>query len=151
MVVVEVDPRRRAYVEALGFDVLDPAAVDLAQWVADWTGGAGADVVFEVSGAAAAALVATDLVRVRGTIVIVGIHPGPRPFDLHRIFMRELRVVGARVHQRSDFERAVELLALGAIPAEGLITHIAPLSATAEAFAALESGQQMKVLIDLAR
>ena len=97
--------------------------------------------MFEVSGAAAAALAATDLVRVRGTIVIVGIHPGPRPFDLHRIFMRELRVVGARVHQRVDFERAVELLALGAIPAEGLITHIAPLSATAEAFAALESGQ----------
>ena len=107
--------------------------------------------MFEVSGAAAAALVATDLVRVRGTIVIVGIHPGPRPFDLHRIFMRELRVVGARVHRTDDFERAVELLGARGDPGGGLITHIAPLSATAEAFAALESGQQMKVLIDLAR
>lgn len=95
VVVVEVDPRRRAYVETLGFAVLDPSAADLAQWVADWTGGAGADVVFEVSGAAAAVLAATDLVRVRGTIVIVAIHPGPRPFDLHRVFLRELRVVGA--------------------------------------------------------
>ena len=41
-----------------------------------------------------------------------------------------------------DFERAVELLAAGAILADGLITHIAPLSATAEAFAALESGRR---------
>lgn len=149
VVIAEVDPRRRAYVEGLGFAVLDPSAVDLATWVADWTGGAGADVVFEVSGAAAAALAATNLVRVRGTIVIVAIHPGPRPFDLHRIFLRELRVVGARVHRRADFERAVELLALGAIPAEGLITKILPLSATADAFAALEGGQQMKVLIEV--
>ena len=87
----------------------------------------------------------------RGTIVIVAIHPEPRPIDLHRVFLRELRMVGARVHRRGDFERAVELLAAGAIPADRLITHIAPLSATAEAFAALESGQEMKVLIDLAR
>ena len=138
-------------VEALGFDVLDPVADDISQWVDEWTGGAGADVVFEVSSSAAAVLVATDLVRVRGTVVIVAIHPEPQPVDLHRIFMRELRVVGARVHRRGDFERAVELLAAGAIPADGLITHIAPLSATAEAFAVLESGQEMKVLINLAQ
>ena len=148
VVVVEIDPRRRGYVEGLGFAVLDPSAGDLAAWVAGWTDGAGADVVFEVSGAAAAALTATDLVKVRGTIVIVAIHPGPRPFDLHRVFLRELRVVGARVHRREDFTRAVELLALGVIPAAGLITRIVPLAATAEAFAALEGGQQMKVLID---
>ena len=151
VVVTETDAGRRKAVEALGFEVLDPSGVDLAMWVDRWTGGAGADVVFEVSGSAAAALAATDLVKVRGTLVIVAIHPVPRPMDLNRVFLRELRVVGARVHQRADFERAVELLTAGAIPADGLITHIAPLTATAEAFAALQSGQQMKVLIDLAQ
>jgi 2-desacetyl-2-hydroxyethyl bacteriochlorophyllide A dehydrogenase len=149
VVIVEIDAQRRSYVGALGFAVLDPAAVDLGEWVSEWTGGAGADVVFEVSGAAAAVLAATDLVRVRGTVVVVGIHPEPRPVDLHRIFLRELRIVGARVHERRDFERAIELISAGVVPADGLITHIAPLTATAEAFAALESGQQMKVLIDL--
>lgn len=147
VVVVEIDAQRRERVAALGFDVLDPAAVDLAGWVAEWTSGAGADVVFEVSSAAAAVLVATDLVKVRGTVVIVAIHPEPRPVDLHRVFLRELRVLGARVHSRSDFERAVELLAAGSIPADLLITRIAPLSATAEAFAALAGGREMKVLI----
>jgi len=56
-------------------------------------------------------------------------------------------VLGARVHTRSDFERAVELLAAGSIPADTLITRTTPLPATAEAFAALAGGQEMKVLI----
>jgi 2-desacetyl-2-hydroxyethyl bacteriochlorophyllide A dehydrogenase len=148
VVIVEIDAGRRKRIETLGFDVLDPSAVEVSTWVDDWTGGAGADVVFEVSGAASAVLGATDLVRARGTIVLVAIHPEPIPMDLNRVFLSELRIVGARVHQRSDFERAVELIAAGAIPADRLITHIAPITATAEAFAALASGQQMKVLID---
>jgi (R,R)-butanediol dehydrogenase/meso-butanediol dehydrogenase/diacetyl reductase len=62
---------------------------------------------------------------------------------------RELSPIGARVYERADFERAVELVASGAIPADALISTIAPLSATAEAFAALEQGGDvMKVLID---
>ena len=149
VVIMEVDARRRAAVGAMGFDVLDPSADDPSTWVESWTSGAGADIVFEVSAAAAAVLAATDLVKARGTVVIVAIHPEPRPLDLNRVFLRELRVLGARVHRREDFERAVELITAGVIPADGLITHIAPLTATAEAFAALESGQQMKVLIDL--
>jgi (R,R)-butanediol dehydrogenase / meso-butanediol dehydrogenase / diacetyl reductase len=149
VVVVEIDAHRRRYIETMGFDVLDPSAVDLSSWVDDWTGGAGADVVFEVAGTAAAVLAATDLVRVRGTVVVVAIHPVPRRADLHRVFLRELRLLGARVHERRDFERAVELLAAGTIPAEGLITRIVPLAETAAAFAAQASGQEMKVLIDL--
>ena len=75
-------------------------------WVNDWTGDAGADVVFEVSGAAAAVFGSTDLVKVRGTVVIVAIHPQPRPINLQRGFWRELRLLGARVYERADFERA---------------------------------------------
>ena len=150
VVVAEVDPRRRELVQTMGFDVLDPGALDLSAWVTDWTRGAGADVVFEVSGSAAAVLTSTGLAKVRGTVVVVAIHPAPRPVDLHRVFLRELRILGARVYSRSDFERAVELLTAGMIPAQQLITSVVPITATAEAFAALQSGQQMKVLIDLA-
>jgi (R,R)-butanediol dehydrogenase/meso-butanediol dehydrogenase/diacetyl reductase len=150
VVLAEVDPLRRQAAAEMGFEVLDPVATDQATWVRDWTDGAGADVVFEVSGAAAAVLGATDLVKVRGTLVIVAIHAQPRPVDLHRVFWRELRLLGARVYQRADFERAVELLVRGAIPAQHLITDVEPITATADAFAALESGRAMKVLIDLA-
>jgi (R,R)-butanediol dehydrogenase / meso-butanediol dehydrogenase / diacetyl reductase len=133
----------------LGFRVLDPTTTDLVGWVNDWTANAGADVVFEVSGAAAAVLGSTDLVKVRGTVVIVAIHPQPRPINLQRVFWRELRLLGARVYERSDFERAIELLDGGVIPAAALISSIRPITDTAAAFADLESGRGMKVLIDL--
>jgi (R,R)-butanediol dehydrogenase/meso-butanediol dehydrogenase/diacetyl reductase len=102
-----------------------------------------------VSGAAAAVLGATALAKVRGTIVVVAIHPTPREIDLQRVFWRELSILGARVYQRQDFETAVELVADGVIPADLLITRVVPLSATQEAFADLEAGRAMKILVDV--
>jgi len=149
VVVIELDAGRRAQIEALGLATLDPRATDQVAWVESWTHGAGADVVFEVSGAAAAVLGATALAKVRGTLVVVAIHPTPREIDLQRVFWRELTIKGARVYQRTDFERAVELLADGTIPADALITRAVPLSATQEALEELESGRAMKILVDV--
>jgi len=147
VVVIELDANRRAQIEALGFTTLDPRETDQVAWVNEWTGGAGADVVFEVSGAAQAVLGATELAKVRGTLVVVAIHPVPREINLQRLFWRELSILGARVYQRVDFETAVELLANGVIPAELLITRIVPLDETQEAFADLEAGRAMKILV----
>ncbi|MFC5791701.1 Zn-dependent alcohol dehydrogenase [Agromyces tardus] len=147
--VIELDPARRAQIGALGFEALDPRETDQVAWVEQWTGGAGADVVFEVSGAAAAVLGATDLAKVRGTIVVVAIHPTPREINLQRVFWRELRILGARVYQRTDFERAVELIADGTIPTSVLITKVVPLAETRAAFDDLEGGRAMKVLVDV--
>jgi (R,R)-butanediol dehydrogenase / meso-butanediol dehydrogenase / diacetyl reductase len=144
----EPDPGRRAMLKQLGIEVVDPTATDLVAEVEGRTGGAGADVVFEVSGAAPAVLSATAVAKVRGTVVVVAIHPKPTPVNLQRVFWRELRLLGARVYQRTDFERAVELVASGVIPAQALITEVVAIERVADAFAALESGQAMKVLVD---
>jgi (R,R)-butanediol dehydrogenase / meso-butanediol dehydrogenase / diacetyl reductase len=146
--VVELDQNRRAAVAALGFPVVDPRETDQTQWVNEWTDQAGADVVFEVSGAEAAVLAATELVRARGRLVVVAIHSVPRPINLFRLFWRELTIIGARVYQRSDFEKAVELISAGVIPADLLISRIAPISQIEEAFESLSAGEAMKILID---
>jgi (R,R)-butanediol dehydrogenase / meso-butanediol dehydrogenase / diacetyl reductase len=149
VVIAEIDPARRAAAADLGLATLDPSSLDQAAWVEEWTAGAGADVVFEVSGSAAAVQTATELVKVRGTLVVVAIHPQPRPLDLHRVFWRELRILGARVYQRRDFERAAELVAEGAIPVEKLVTGIVPLTEVQSAFGVLEAGQAMKLLVEV--
>lgn len=146
--VLEPDPARRELIERLGFLTVDPAAVNVEAWVEEWSGGAGADVVFEVSGAAAAVRSATGLARVRGTIVIVAIHPTPREIDLQRVFWRELRLLGARVYQRTDFERAVELLNADVFDVEAVITSVYPLTDVSAALDELQSGKALKVLID---
>lgn len=149
VLVIEVDSGRRKQIAELGFEVLDPIANDQENFVNSWTRGAGADVVFEVSGAAAAVLGATSLAKARGTLVVVAIHPTPRPIDLQKVFWRELTILGARVYQRQDFEKAVELISNGDIPVEALITKVVNLSDTASAFDELASGRAMKVLVDV--
>jgi len=150
VVIVEPDPGRRAQIEQLGHIAIDPRSTDQAAWVVEWTDGAGADVVFEVSGAAAAVAAATGLARVRGTIVVVAIHGVPREVDLKQVFWRELRLLGARVYERKDFETASSLLADGVVPSELLITRVVPLTAVRAAFDDLEQGLAMKILVDVA-
>ncbi len=80
---------------------------------------------------------------------MVAIHPTPRPVSLHRVFWRELTLIGARVYERDDFERAVALVHSGSIPADALISLVVPLDDAAQAFAALQGGGGvLKVLID---
>jgi (R,R)-butanediol dehydrogenase / meso-butanediol dehydrogenase / diacetyl reductase len=152
VLISEPNMFRRAAAADLGLVTSDPADGDLAATIESWTEGAGVDVAFEVSGSAAGMTAATHSLRVRGRLVVVAIHSQPKPVDLFRIFWRELVLIGARVYERRDFERAVELLASGQIPAEHLISRIEPLDRIAEAFTALDEGADVvKVLIDCQR
>ncbi|MFF7261058.1 zinc-binding dehydrogenase [Streptomyces sp. NPDC008159] len=147
--VVEPSAHRRALAEALGLTVWDPAADDIGALVGTWTSDAGADVAFEVSGAAGGVDTAVEVLGVRGRLCLVAIHPRPREVNLHRFFWRELTLVGARLYDRSDFEKAVALVADGAIPADRLISKVVPLTQAPAAFEALEGGGDvMKILVD---
>jgi len=148
VVVLELDPERRRVADQIGLATLDPATEDVPAHIEAWTGGAGAAVAFEVSGSAAGVGIATEVLAVRGRLVMVAIHPAPREVNLFRVFWRELNILGARVYQRADFERAVELIASGAIPAAAFISRVYPIARAAEAFTALENGGVVKVLVD---
>jgi (R,R)-butanediol dehydrogenase / meso-butanediol dehydrogenase / diacetyl reductase len=148
VLVVEIEEHRRVVAEELGFRTVDPTTTEVPAFVEDWTGGAGADVAFEVSGAAAGVHTAVYALGVRGRLVAVAIHPSPREVDLHRVFWRELEIIGVRVYQRTDFEEAVRLLADRAVPAAQLISVVVPLDEVMAAFATLESGTAIKVLVD---
>ncbi|MDX5570586.1 zinc-binding dehydrogenase, partial [Streptomyces sp. ID05-04B] len=147
--VIELSAHRRALAEQLGLDAWDPAAADVPELIRTWTQDAGADVAFEVSGAAGGVTTAVDVLGVRGRLCLVAIHPRPREIDLHRFFWRELTLVGARLYDRSDFEKAVALVADGTVPAARLISKVVPLTEAPAAFEALEGGGDvMKILLD---
>ncbi|MFI7300453.1 zinc-binding dehydrogenase [Streptomyces sp. NPDC050121] len=147
--VVELSAHRRLLAEELGLTVWDPAADDVPALVGAWTEDAGADVAFEVSGAQGGVDTAVDVLGVRGRLCLVAIHPRPREVNLHRFFWRELTLVGARLYDRSDFEKAVALVADGTIPAERLISKVVPLTQAPAAFEALEGGGDvMKILVN---
>jgi 2-desacetyl-2-hydroxyethyl bacteriochlorophyllide A dehydrogenase len=147
----EVNPFRITLARDLGIEVVNPAETDLVALTNERTGGAGADVVFEVSGSAAGAEMMTKLPRTRGRIVVVAIFADQPKVDLFRFFWRELRLCGARVYEPEDFDAAIALAASGALPLEKLITDVVPLERLADGLHEMEGGGSvMKVLVECA-
>lgn len=148
VVVSEINPFRLQLARELGLEAVDPRETDLVTLVNDQTGGAGADVVFEVSGSQAGAELMTKLPRTRGRLVVVAIFAEAPRIDLFRFFWRELRLCGARVYEPQDFEQAIRLAASGGLPLERLISRIVPLDGLAGAFHELQrGGEVMKILV----
>jgi len=148
VLVSEINPHRLELLAKLGFETVNPLETDVAQLVNERTGNAGADVVFEVTSSQAGAELMTKLPRTRGRIVVVGIFGKPPAVDLHRFFWRELRLLGARVYEREDFSRAIELAAAGTLPLQALITDVLPLDRVEEGFRLMTGGgNAMKILL----
>ncbi len=150
VLLAEVNEFRVKLARDLGIDAVNPREVDVPVLVAERTAGAGADVVFEVSGSSAAAAIMTSLPRTRGRIVVVAIYGEPPKIDLFRFFWRELKLAGARVYEPVDFEHAIELAAAGRLPIDRLITGVLPLGRLEEAMRQMERGGDcMKILVDV--
>jgi 2-desacetyl-2-hydroxyethyl bacteriochlorophyllide A dehydrogenase len=148
VIVSEVNPFRLRLLAEFGLDAVDPRSTDLVELVNDRTAGAGADVVFEVSGSAAGAELMTKLPRTRGRIVVVAIFAEIPKVDLFRLFWRELHLAGARVYEPQDFERAIQLAASGALPLDRLISTTLPLDQLEFGLRQMErGGEVMKVLV----
>ena len=149
VLVSEVNPARLALAAELGLDVANPDEDDLASVVRTSTDGAGADVVFEVSGSAAGAQLMTELACIRGTIVIVAIFTEPQPVRLFDLFWKELRLIGTRVYEPEDYTRAIALVDGGSLPLARLITSVEPLESLPALFANPSSASSaVKVLVD---
>ncbi|MDE2747716.1 MAG: alcohol dehydrogenase catalytic domain-containing protein [Chloroflexota bacterium] len=150
VIVSEINPYRVELAAKLGLEAYNPNETDLVNEVMRRTKGAGADIVFEVSGSQAGAALMTDLLRVRGLAVIVAIFAQKPQINLFRFFWRELRLQGVRVYEPQDFADAISLAASGALPLDDLITDIRPLSALRSGFDDMEKGGRvMKILLEI--
>ena len=135
--------RERAGIEnTLNIEENDPVEMTYQM-----TGGYGADVVIECSGAAPAVNQALDLVRRRGKLTQMGLFGRPVEVDFEKIAYKELVVSGGIAHRRPSWERALRLMEQGVIQPEKLITHELPLDDWSRGFELLERQEAMKVLL----
>ena len=139
VVISEVNPHRLAIAQKLGFETINPAERDLPAEINARTGGKGADVVFEVSGTQPGVDAMTDCAATRGRIVMVAIHAKKPEVDMFRFFWRELELVGVRVYEKEDYEKAIAIIADGGVDADTVITDVSPLSDIQGAFESLDS------------
>jgi zinc-binding alcohol dehydrogenase/oxidoreductase len=120
--------------------VLDHNADDVVQSVKDATG-RGVDVVVETVGDATWARTLAA-VRPSGRVVVCGATTGPNPpAQLHRLWWKQLTVIGSSMGDREDFLGAYELVRMGRVRVH--VDSVYPLAAVAAAHERLESGAQL--------
>lgn len=152
VLVSEVNEKRLEKARAMGLETVNPVKQDVVQLVREQTAGKGADVVFETSGSQPGVDVMVQLPKVHGTVVLVAIYGKPMVVDLKQLYYFEKNVVTARMQERSDMEKALRLLADGAIDADQIITSVLPLSEISLGFDRCmdRAGSEVKVLIECA-
>ena len=145
----EVKLQRRELAKKMGADeVFDPAVGDVVARVREATGGAGVDVLLEMSGHPAAIHQGFQMLRPGGRVSLLGIPSQPITFDLPA----DVIFKGATVHGiigRRMFETWVQMTALlkgGRLNLEPLFRERMSLDRFADAFSLLEKGQAGKVL-----
>ena len=102
------------------------------------------DLVVEATGTPDGLRRALDVVRPRGTIVLKSTYHGEASFDLARVVIDEVSVVGSRCGR---FEPALEHLLSDATVTEGMITARFPLDRVRDAFARAMQSDALKVLL----
>jgi (R,R)-butanediol dehydrogenase / meso-butanediol dehydrogenase / diacetyl reductase len=150
VLISEVNSNRIAFIKSLGFQTVNPVEQDLVKVVEEFTNGAMADVVFEVSGVQPGVTAMTNLPKVRGRIVMVAIHSEPKAVDLFKFFWRELKMIGARVYEPVDFDEAIALAASGDLPLDKMITQVSPLADAKKVFETIDQNPAgMKYLLEI--
>ncbi|NND31432.1 MAG: alcohol dehydrogenase catalytic domain-containing protein [Saprospiraceae bacterium] len=149
VIVSEVNEKRVAKAKEFGLDVVNPTKIDLVKYVRDKTDGRLADVVFEVAGAQAALDIMTEISGIRGRIVLVAIHGQKKEVDLFKFFWKELKLIGARVYEKDDYEKSIELITAMDIPFDKMITDVQPLTNIQQVFEHIDKNPDgMKVLME---
>jgi L-iditol 2-dehydrogenase len=112
----------------------------------------GFDAAFECVGVEATITAAVASIQKGGTLIIVGVFGDKPRLDLSTVQDRELNLRGTLMYKRPDYERAVELIASGAIITEPLISKHYSLDDYIEAYHFIDKfgDKSMKVVIDVA-
>lgn len=152
--ISEINENRIRFIQSLGFETVNPAKEDIEEVTAKVTDGKGFDVVFEVSGSRAGISTMTKVVKIGGTVMVIGMSPESYPVDTGAMFAKELKLQGVRLHSQDAFEGAVKLVASGKLNDVlcKLIDKVFPLSEIAQAMDyQISDKEHFKVVIDISK
>ncbi|VXA98389.1 zinc-dependent alcohol dehydrogenase [Maribacter litoralis] len=149
VIVSEVNETRISKAKELGLDTVNPIKTDLVDYVKSKTDDKRADVVFEVAGVQPALDIMTEVAGIRGRIVMVAIHGQKKEVDLFKFFWKELKLIGARVYEKEDYEQAIRLITANELPFNEMITDVQPLKNIQTVFENIDKNPEgLKVLMD---
>jgi len=150
VILIEPQSSRRQFGTALGFDLLiDPGAENTEAVIAERTGQAGVDVVFECAGIPETVDMAVTLSRRGGVVSLVGVPNAPSSINAASWLIKEIRLTASLGYLREEFDLTQSLVADGRLQLDPLHTSTVSLSGMADAFARLsQSPEEVKILVD---
>ena len=134
--------RRRA--ERLGASLTVEPAVEPVSTIRSAFGGR-ADVVFDCVSIQSSISQAIALAEKGGSVIVVGVAAGDVTIPLPIVQDREVLIQGSAMYVAEDVQRAMDLMASGAVPVDELVTATFHLDEGPKAFAAAASGDEVKV------
>ena len=142
VLVTSSSDEKLARASELGADaVVNHQDGDVAAAVKDSTDGRGVEIVVEHVGEATWQS-SLQAARAGGRVVVCGATSGPNPpAALHRVWWKQLTILGSTMGTKADFEGAYELVASGR--ARPVVDSVYPLAEARSAHERLESGDQM--------
>ncbi len=106
----------------------NPLEGDVPDMIRDLTGGRGADIYIEASGAPASIHMGIDSLRKAGRLVVFGVYAEKIPIDFNQISeFKELEILGGHLSPNA-YPLAIKYLAEGLIDASVMVTDEFPLS-----------------------
>lgn len=140
VIVCETDPLRLAYVNRHFPNVLavNPNETDLKAFVDTQSAHGGADVVFEVAGAAETFRLAWQCARPNAVVVVVALYDTPQVLPLPEMYGKNLTFKTGGV-DGCDCAEILHLIQQGKLDTTPLITHRYPLTEIEAACALFES------------
>jgi len=135
----------------LGADhVINARETDPVPAILGLTGGAGADVAVECSGARQAPQQCAEVTKRAGKIIIVAFYPGPVTLDLSAIVRSDISIHTSRGEGGNNVKRAVALAARGRLRGAELVTHHFPLEEIDTALRVVQErdGDPVKVVVE---
>lgn len=115
--------------------------------IRDFTGGLGADVVFETSGSHSAVPQAINLARKGGKIGLIGLPHKFSEIETSHITLTEKELIGIRAYSRSTWKRSISLMANERINLKPLITHSLPLIEAEKGFNLMKEKKAIRTLL----
>jgi NADPH:quinone reductase-like Zn-dependent oxidoreductase len=145
-IVTSSSDGKLARARELGADVVvNHADGDVKAAVKEATSGHGADIVVDHVGEATWRT-SLDVAAREGRIVVCGATSGPNPpAALHRLWWKQLTVLGSTMGTKTDFEAAFELVTSGR--AKPVVDEVVPLIEIRAAHARLEAGEQLGKIV----
>jgi NADPH:quinone reductase-like Zn-dependent oxidoreductase len=146
VLVTSSSEEKLARARGLGADAtVNHESGDVVEAAKDATGGKGIDVVVEHVGEATWKT-SLRVVRPSGRVVVCGGTTGPNPpAQLHRIWWKQLTILGSTMGTKEDFEGAYELVATGR--ARPIVDAVYPLAEARTAHERMERGEQLGKIV----